>query len=213
MKTRTKAALTVLCALLLVVASVLGTLAYLTSETEEVTNTFTAGNVTITLDEANTNEYGELLKGEDGDDLARVTENTLKLVPNHTYVKDPTIHVDAGSEDCYVYAEVVNQITGLEATGKTVADQMAEKGWKQIDTTDFYYFAGALGEKAADNNGTVVSGGEDVVVFDNLVIATNADVSTGANKTITIKGYAVQKDNFDTAKAAWTATFGTPVTP
>ena len=40
MKTRSKALLLTLCAVLLVAASVLGTMAYLTS-TDEVTNTFT----------------------------------------------------------------------------------------------------------------------------------------------------------------------------
>lgn len=44
MKTRSKALLLTLCAVLLVAASVLGTMAYLTS-TDEVTNTFTVGQV------------------------------------------------------------------------------------------------------------------------------------------------------------------------
>ena len=51
MKTKSKALLLTLCAVLLVAASVMGTMAYLTS-TDKVENTFTVGNVKITLDEA-----------------------------------------------------------------------------------------------------------------------------------------------------------------
>ena len=57
MKTKSKALLLTLCAVLLVAASVMGTMAYLTS-TDKVENTFTVGNVTITLDEAKVNTDG-----------------------------------------------------------------------------------------------------------------------------------------------------------
>ena len=49
MKSKKKVFVTVLCAVLLVAASVLGTMAYLTSN-DEVVNTFTVGNVQIKLD-------------------------------------------------------------------------------------------------------------------------------------------------------------------
>ena len=51
MKTRSKALLLTLCAVLLVTASVLGTMAFLTSN-DEVVNTFSVGSVAIKLDEA-----------------------------------------------------------------------------------------------------------------------------------------------------------------
>lgn len=51
MKTKSKALLLTLCAVLLIAASVLGTMAYLTS-TDTVTNTFTVGKVEIKHDEA-----------------------------------------------------------------------------------------------------------------------------------------------------------------
>lgn len=59
MKTKSKALLLTLCAVLLVAASVMGTMAYLTS-TDKVENTFTVGNVKITLDEAKVNTDGTL---------------------------------------------------------------------------------------------------------------------------------------------------------
>lgn len=99
MKTKSKALLMTLCAVLLVAASVLGTMAYLTS-TDEVENTFTVGNVKITLDEAKVSADGTL-NGTD-----RVKGNEYKLMPGHTYVKDPTVTVKAPSVDSYVRMKV-----------------------------------------------------------------------------------------------------------
>ena len=86
MKTKSKALLLTLCAVLLVAASVLGTMAYLTS-TDTVTNTFTVGSVAIKLDEAKANPDGTLVEGAD-----RVKGNAYKLLPGHTYNKDPHGH-------------------------------------------------------------------------------------------------------------------------
>ena len=52
MKKAKKVVALALCAVMLVVGSVAGTMAYLTSN-DSVTNTFTVGNVVITLDETN----------------------------------------------------------------------------------------------------------------------------------------------------------------
>ena len=95
MKTKSKALLLTLCAVLLVAASVLGTMAYLTS-TAKVENTFTIGKVEITLDETDvTNPNGP-----------RVKANSYKLMPGTTYTKDPTVTVKAGSEESYVRMKV-----------------------------------------------------------------------------------------------------------
>ena len=95
MKTKSKALLLTLCAVLLIAASVLGTMAYLTS-TDTVTNTFTVGKVEIKLDETDvTNPTG-----------SRVQANSYKLMPGTTYTKDPTVTVKAGSEESYVRMKV-----------------------------------------------------------------------------------------------------------
>lgn len=95
MKTKSKALLLTLCAVLLVAASALGTMAYLTSS-DTVTNTFTVGKVEIKLDETDvTNPTGP-----------RVKANSYKLMPGTTYTKDPTVTVKAGSEESYVRMKV-----------------------------------------------------------------------------------------------------------
>lgn len=100
MKTRRNALLLSFCAVLLVVASVFGTVAYMTSK-DQVKNTFTVGKVAINLDEAKVTEDGKPVEGAD-----RVKENSYKLVPGLTYTKDPMVTVLDGSEASYVRMKV-----------------------------------------------------------------------------------------------------------
>lgn len=100
MKTKRKALLLSLCAVLLVVASVMGTMAYLTS-TDEVNNTFAIGKVKIELDEAAVDENGTPIEGAD-----RVKANSYKVFPNGTYTKDPTVTVKEGSDESFVRMKV-----------------------------------------------------------------------------------------------------------
>lgn len=193
-----KKTLTVLLALVLVIAmSVAGTMAYLTDKAT-VTNTFTVGNVTITMDESDTDhDDNEDDNVTQPDGSVRDQANSYKLIPGNTYVKDPTIHVAANSEDCWLFVQVVNGISGLEAATvtdgyKTIADQMTANGWTAVSGATNVY---AYKDK--------VSAGENVVVFNQFKIDGTADVSTVTENTkITIKAYAVQADNFSTAAAA-----------
>ena len=100
MKTRRNALLLSFCAVLLVVASVFGTVAYMTSK-DQVKNTFTFGKVAINLDEAKVTEDGKPVEGAD-----RVKENSYKLIPGLTYTKDPMVTVLDGSEASYVRMKV-----------------------------------------------------------------------------------------------------------
>ena len=90
-----------LSAILLVGASVAGTVAYLTSN-DKVVNTFTVGKVIITLDETDTDHDNKLDDNVtvvvDGDEIVRDKANEYKLIPGQRYAKDPVIHVDPTSE-------------------------------------------------------------------------------------------------------------------
>lgn len=194
MKTRSKALLLTLCAVLLVTASMLGTMAYLTS-TDEVKNTFTVGSVAITLDETDVDDSTT--------DADRDRANSYKLLPGHTYTKDPIVHVNSTSEDCYLFVKVANEIAEIEGE-TTVAAQMAEKGWVAVDdVTGVYVYT-------QNNAPAVVAGGNNVPVFDNFTISgtvDNATLATYNNKTITVTAYAIQADGFEgkTASEIWTA--------
>ena len=215
MKTTIKALTLALCAVLLVVRTVFATLAYLTSKTEVVTNTFTVGNVTITLDEAKVTEYGEAI-GEE-----RTTEgNEYRLIPGHTYTKDPTITVSANSEDCYVYAivTIANFETLLEACGDdTLLPQNFVGGWDSTVWNSTSYTINENGSATClftysavvERNETEAT--ELAPVFTTITLPGNvvyeADLS---GVQIDVTGYAVQADGFATAADAWTATFGAP---
>lgn len=196
MKSVKKAIIAALCAGTLVVGSVAGTMAYLTS-TDEVVNTFTVGNVKITLDETDTDNSTP--------DAERDQANSYKLMPGHTYTKDPKIHVASGSEDCYLFVEVANEITAIEAEGNTtVAAQMTAKGWTAIDTTNGIYVYGTAAAPIP------VAAGEDKTVFENFTIAGTVDnttLATYTDKTITVTAYAIQADGFGgkTAVEIWNA--------
>lgn len=194
MKKTKKALLLSLCAVLLVTASVLGTVAYLTS-TDEVVNTFTVGNVAITLDEL---DVDNSTPGDNDRDKA----NAYKLMPGHTYTKDPIIHVDANSEDCYLFVKIVNGISAIEADTK-VADQMAANGWVAVDENNGIYVY-----TTDKMNPAVVSKRAEVPVFDTFTIAgtvDNSTLATYADKTITVTAYAIQADGFadKTASEIW----------
>ena len=205
MKARSKALLLALCAVLLVAALVLGTMAYLTSQAE-VTNTFSVGQVKITMDEAKVDKYGVALTGTEA---GRGNANEYILMPGHTYIKDPTVHVDKVSEDSYIFVKVENGISALEAAAveggyKTIADQIKANGWTALESAaDVYYREYAKS-----------SAGSDFAVFDTFKIADNANDAESwgsCDAQVAVTAYAVQKDGFDSASAAWMATFGKAV--
>lgn len=220
MKTAKKAMLMTLCAIILVVATVFGTMAYLTAS-DEVNNTFTVGNVKITLDEAKVDTNGSLVTG-----AARVKENSYKLLPGHTYTKDPTIHVDAASEDCFIRAKVT--LTNAKewiAVATKYADNKVENIIKGTDDNIWWVSQPAVDETANTVTYTFVYKNEshtdelgkriwtstdskDLVLFNKIAIPgglTNDELkSVGASK-ITVVAEAIQADGFDDADAAWAA--------
>ena len=113
-----KKALIVLCALVSVVvivaSSVLATVAYLTSSAA-VSNVFTIGKVTMTMTETKVDADGKkLASGE------QVDTNTYHLVNNKTYDKDPTIFIEKGSENSYLFVLVRNDLSAIAAAGEKI---------------------------------------------------------------------------------------------
>ena len=206
---KSKAILMALCAVLLVAASVMGTLAYLTS-TDTVTNTFTVGTVQIKLDEAKANTDGTLVENAD-----RVKANSYKLLPGHTYNKDPMVTVLKGSESCYVKMTVTfTKAAELDAifapNGANLTSIFAgydsanwiDKGntedtGKNTRTYEFWYkeaVAAPTADVALD------------ALFDKIVVPgtiTNTQLATIEGMTITVNAYAIQADGFDDATDAW----------
>lgn len=211
MKTRSKALILTLCAVLLVAASMLGTMAYLTS-TDEVENTFTVGQVKIELDEAKANTDGSLVAG-----AARVKANSYKLLPGHTYNKDPMVTVLKGSEASYVKMTVTfSKASALDAIFAPDGADLTSifngynstnwiyKGNTEDATADTrtyeFWYKEAVGAPTAD---VALD-----ALFDSITVPgtiTNEQLATIEGMTITVNAYAIQADGFADAKAAWAA--------
>ena len=211
MKTRSKALLLTLCAVLLVAASVLGTMAYLTSS-DTVTNTFTVGSVAIKLDEAQANTDGTLVPNAE-----RVKANSYKLLPGHTYNKDPMVTVLSGSEPSYVKMTITfskaNELDAIFAPGGAdltkIFNGYDPANWTYKDnTTDAaantrtyeFWYKEAVG--APDGDVALDA------LFDSITVPgtiTGEQLKTIGGMTITVNAYAIQADGFADAGAAWAA--------
>ena len=213
MKTARKAIMLVLCVVLLVVASVMGTLAYLTDD-DAVVNTFTVGNIQINLDESNE------ATPEDSTDRTETGNAYDDIQPGQTYVKDPTVTVLADSEDCYV--RMLLTVTYDDCEGKELkADDVLAK-YKYQEWFDFNTNWTAQTEvKTVKANGkisrtyefryndfvTTADGANKLpALFTKITVPgaiTNAELATLENLKIDVVAQAMQKAGFGTAELAW----------
>ena len=145
----------------------------------------------------------------------RVKKNEYKLMPGHTYTKDPMVTVLAGSEPSYIKMTVTfskaNELdaifapTGADLTsifkGYDSANWIAKGNTKDAAantrTYEFWY------------KETVGAPTADVALdalFDSITIPgeiTQAQLETIKDMTITVTAYAIQADGFANADAAW----------
>lgn len=90
-------AMTVALVLVVALASIGGTIAWLTDSTDEVTNTFTAAGIDITLTET---------MNTDTDNDQTPDAWTAQLVPGKEYLKDPVVKVEAATDvDVYLFVK------------------------------------------------------------------------------------------------------------
>lgn len=184
-----------MAAVSLVFVTVLVTVAFLTSKSGQITNTFTVGDVTIKMDESNLNPDGS--KAD-----TRGNGNEYRLVPGKSYIKDPIVYVEAGSETSYVFVEITNGISAIEkneeGVADTIAEQMAENNWKKISetgATSVYVYA--EGEAIATPIERNENEKQELPVFETFSVADEADVSTYGNAQVVLTAYAIQADGFD----------------
>ena len=189
--TTTKKLVVAVVALSLALVTVVGaTLAFLFAESKEVVNTFTVGNIEIDLNETDV----------DNDDDTKA--NSYKVVPGTTVDKDPTVTVEANSENCYVYVKVTNN---LVIDGNTVASYTPNEGWILVGTskdangvvTNLYRYNTVVELRNTDQDLTPV--------FSKVTYAaegiTLKNIDDLEDKTIVIKAYAHQSANVDQSQA------------
>lgn len=158
-----------------------GTVAWLVAKTDPVVNTFTYGDINITLTET------------------KPANRQAKIIPGVDIEKDPKVTVKAGSEACWLFVKV-------EEEGTFVADKVTYSvadSWTQGDDTDipanvYYREVGAV---TADTDFYVLNGNK-VTVSNSL---TKEDIANITQPKLTFTAYAVQKDGMADAAAAWAA--------
>ena len=170
-----KALFIMLSAALIVCATVAGTLAWLTDTTDPVVNTFTVGDINITLTES------------DGLDL--------KMVPGQPIEKDPKVTVKDGSEACWLFVKIEKSANFDSFMKFEMAD-----GWNALTGHEGVYWR----EVAATTADTDISVLKDnkVMVLETVTKTMLEGAKTNA-PTLTFTAYAVQKDGINDATTAW----------
>lgn len=172
-----KAFLTSLCLIVILVSSVNATFAFLTDRDSSL-DSFSVGQVSIEFKDMD-------------------TSGSNKLLPGGEYAMKPVVTVLAGSEDCWLFMELENGIESIEVPEKSIAAQMAQNGWKELDGEDGIWFFGAA-----------VPAGTALTVFDGFSVspyATDAEIKNCNNAQLVVSAYAVQSLGFDTPEEAWAA--------
>lgn len=190
------------------------TLAFLTDR-ETVVNTFTIGEVAISLRETAVDSNGVPIEGAEP-----VLENQYHLLPGKTYVKDPTITVEAGSDESYVrmlvklnkYQEL-KEIFGEDfEPGNFVTGYNPEK-WIYINKTigdnndvtyEFRYYQTVDGFNEDKEENLVLEPLFEAISVPGTVTA--EDLKKIADLEIKVVGHAIQASGFDgSVDLAWTA--------
>lgn len=161
------------------------TFAWLTAKSDTVVNTFTYGDINITLEETTGSDY--------------------KIIPGVDIKKDPLVTVLAKSEACWLFVKV-------EEEGTFVADKVTYSiadGWTKGDGTNIpanvYYREVAANDA---NQEFPVLKDNKITVSDTLTKIDIKDILTTTPK-LSITAYAIQKDGMGTAAEAWAAISGT----
>ena len=202
-----------LCVTLVALAAIGATFAYLT-DSKTVDNTFTMGNVKITLDETNVND-------PEGD---RVTSNAYHVYPGAVVTKDPIVH-NVGENAAYIRATVnvsnwMNLCAayypefgihfpsaGYENSLQLLVGQLGE-GWSVVGVTIGDTFTdGAFGAKfILKYDGKLAAGADTTAMFQKVTIPAGIDnANTDSFKEVKVVAQAIQADGFETWEDAFAA--------
>ena len=161
-----------------------GTLAWLVSASDPVVNTFTYGDINITLAESDT---------DDGDD--NVNTNEYTMMPGATITKDPKVTVKQGSEACWLFVKLEKS-----ANFDTFMEYAMEEGWVELIGADIegVFFRAVSAEEAADaDKAFAVIKDDTVFVKDEVTKAMLNALTDATYPSLTITAYAVQQVGFE----------------
>ena len=172
------------------------TFAWLTAKTDPVVNTFTYGDINITLAESTGSDY--------------------KIIPGVDIGKDPLVTVKAGSEACWLFVKVEEEnwpeLTYVNKDGKAVrkVNYDIADGWAKGDGTKIpanVYYREVAANNAAQEFPVLKD--NKITVSDTLTKIDIKGISTTTPPKLSITAYAIQKDGMNNAAEAWAAIHGT----
>lgn len=204
---RTRNVLLIVSMMLVVaMASVGGTLAWLTASSGTVTNTFSVGDINLEL-----KEHDYVAASNTLSDTEVTSEDQYKIVPGKDLPKDPFVKVLANSEACWLFVKVdeTNKLTGMTWTiddGKTTAMKsgIESADWNElvVNGQTVAYYIEVSAEAAAAGASYNILADCIVDVSDSITKADLANYKTN-KPTLSFTAYAVQKDGVADAAAAW----------
>ena len=161
-------------ALTLIIGGIIGgSVAWLTATSDTVTNTFTVGDIDITLSETTGNDY--------------------TVVPGKDINKNPIVTVQNGSEACWLFVKVVEN----NWPTANVTYSIDNNNWKPLGNAYPGVYYREVEAKTADQAFNVLADNK-VTVSENLK---KGDITS--EFTLTFTAYAVQKDGVNDAVTAW----------
>lgn len=224
--TLTKVLSLVLALVLVVGASVAGTLAWLTAKTEKVTNTFASAEL---FDDPNANftlwehkaadvdgdgkyewaklENEKLVKVENAENADEVNGNAYIVLPGVNIPKDPTVDVENLEGNAYLYIKVTSSALPTGMSYEIGTD------WNALGDAypGIYVYTGTQA-----NTANVIEATESAkktfkvnILKDNQVVVAGTYAGTADNISLEFQAYMVQATgNGADAAAAWANTYG-----
>lgn len=165
-----------------------GTVAWLVAKTNTVTNTFTYGDIDITLEETPVGD-GD---GDDGDD----TTNTYEMVPGNTITKDPIITVEGGSEKAWLFVKLEESANFNQFMTYDLVD-----AWQPLDDVTGVYYQ-VVDKIDADTDYPVLEQNQ-VTVKDTVTKEQFNALTEATYPQLKVSAYAVQYTAADAAADAW----------
>ena len=191
--TKSKILLSLLSVVLVGCLSISGTMAWVMYQTNPVVNTFTYGDIHITLAET----------GVAADDHDR--ENHYSMAPaaqgSFAIAKDPTITVKAGSEHCYLFATLDKSDNFDEYLQYDIADGWTRLSWQQTTTGSAVYYR-SVDYRDTDQTYPVLK--DNTVYVKTSVTKEMLNILDDTTyPTLTVNAYAVQQEGITDATEAW----------
>ena len=184
----------VLAIVITLACAVGGTLAWLVSASDPVVNTFTYGDINITLDEAEVP-----LDGSPVDPTMRTEKgNKYKMMPGEPITKDPLVKVLKGCEACWLFVKLEKSDNFDDFMEYEMAD-----GWVDLIGADGQPVEGVFFRAVSAEDAASADAAFDVIKDDTVFVkdeVTKAQLNALTDATypsLTITAYAVQQVGFE----------------